>query len=431
MSINSRTRFLSAGPSADSVDDGEAQSAQSDINPYKDTGSALSSIRKRSRETQKNKASRFAGVRESSSSSQVPNDDDDNADDEDKDAVGTDDEEEQPGGGGGFEKIEGFPPSKKSKKSVDPLDIPAFMRTPFEPDFPPKLMTSPMGFDNRPAPPRRPGRMPGEMTFTPGQSSSYIEYAFPITRSDVETLRGWATQDNQEMEAIRSDPFYKFAVLVAQKCQMRTSTWLVRNEYREYLKEHGKLGNGPLANAQRLAEFVSKVLPNADLIYDPELQEPRDPNGATLSESVRRELMHSIQFMNKRQQALESLRELGHHSGYRGKQLFTDDLNAMVDNALMVMRGMARNGSWNDVSIDDIVASEDARPLFASLIAYEQNIATDHSGKRSFLHAHLARVKSDRAACIRRLLSVNLRRTYGRAMLGLTSAGNPIPMMDL
>ena len=258
------------------------------------------------------------------------------------------------------------------------------------------------------------------------------DYAYPISRSDVETMRSWVQQDNQEMEAVRNDPYYRFALMVADACKARTSTWYVRSEYREYMKHHGQLNTTPLANASKIADYISKVLPNADLIYDPETQEPRDPTGATLSESVRRELLSSIQFMNRRQESLKAIQELGHQTGYRNRQLLTTELDVMVESAMALLRNMAPEGTWNNISMDDLILSDDARPLLAQLISLEKYRTEVNNASKPHLHSHYSRIMYQRSQAINALLQVNLsNNNYRGYTTGLTRAGNPIPLMEL
>jgi hypothetical protein len=259
-------------------------------------------------------------------------------------------------------------------------------------------------------------------------------YEFPVRAQDVEKLRTWMQEDNAEMESIRNDPYYRFAIQVAEACRSRTPTWFVRNEYREYMKHHGRLQSSPLVHGTRLADLVRTVLPSADVIYDPSMKTELDDETAAISEHTRRLLLQTVQFMFERQQSLRAIQELGHQGGmgYRNRQLLTLELDAMAESALEILRGMAGPGqTWNSITVDDLILSDSARPIFAQLIALEKFRAEGNNASKPVLEAHYARIMHQRNQAIQKLLKMDLRPRYGMYTMGLTRAGNPIPLVEV
>jgi hypothetical protein len=247
-------------------------------------------------------------------------------------------------------------------------------------------------------------RPPGELRYNPMQSVAST--AYPVDRSDVEELRGWMHRDNQIMNEIQEDPYYKFAVSVAVKLK-HDPEHFVRGEYKEYMRYYGKLHDTPLGNIEKLTGMIHTILPSANRIYDAETHPPRDEIGAGMTESMRRELVVSIQFMKDRQKLLMTLKSLQHSSSYRGPKLMTAELVAMAEDAQNSVHLMSKSSNpWHNASVNDFVEHDVVRNLFSELIAVNNNYLGAINADRPRLEVEYNRILIARNRIIHRILRV-------------------------
>lgn len=258
---------------------------------------------------------------------------------------------------------------------------------------------------------------------------SNTEYAFPVTRSEIEEMRTWMEEDNATMEEIYKDPYYRFAVQVATETGARSNDHYIRNEYKEYMKYHGRL-HDVFGHSKRLADQILQLIPSAEYVYRPDYDDRniRDEEGAQLGETVRREMLKTLAFMHGRMRARDVIRALGHQTSYRHRALLTPELDAKCESALAILKRQANSSMWQAITVDDLIVGDNTWNIFASFIALEKARNDTNNAKRPVLQVHFRRIMAQRAAAIQTLIHHTPR--IENAYSGITHSGNPILNID-
>lgn len=213
---------------------------------------------------------------------------------------------------------------------------------------------------------------------------------------EVERLRSFMDTENQRMQEIASDPYYKFAKVAESKAGVNPERGqsYIMDEYREYMKQYGRLHASPLQKVSKIVKALTSAMMRESTINN--YGGTIDQNVPNLTDTLLDEFESALAFMREREGLHARVHRAANAGRLTGRSMYTPEFNAMIDNGI-VMLGLEIPQGRLVFDADELIGSPELSVLFAEFIVLDKlrsEVANNRG--RSRLQADYGRILHQR-----------------------------------